>query len=162
MSWHEETSGPEEEERWTGRLFSFITSLILVCSSFLLLISHPPCHHFTLHRLSVCWQTFRHDRKRQLCFLCFLPPFVSLKSSFHSCSACFPLKKIGTKTTASAAAASNPTQKQGRRYIHRCKHGCQCVFLTGRMGSSCCDPLEVLLFYFGRAPFLPFTALPSS
>lgn len=37
MSWHEKISGAEEEEeRWTGRLFSFITSLIHVSSSFLL------------------------------------------------------------------------------------------------------------------------------
>lgn len=96
MSWHEETSGAEEEEeRWTGRLFSFITSLIHVCSSFLLLTSHPPCHCFILRRFSVCWQTFRRDMKRQLCLHLhsFLPPFVSLKSTFHSCSACFLLKK---------------------------------------------------------------------
>lgn len=85
MSWHEETSGAEEEEeRWTGRLFSFITSLIHVCSSFLLLTSHPPCHRFILRRFSVCWQTFRRDIKRQLCLHLhfFLPAFVSLKSSF--------------------------------------------------------------------------------
>lgn len=37
----------------------------------------------------------------------------------------------------------------------RRKHACLCVFLTGRMGTSCCDPLDVLLFYFGGAASLP-------
>lgn len=82
MSWHEETSGAEgEEERWTGRLFSFITSFIHVCSSVLLLTSHPPCHPFILRRFSVCWQTFRRDIKRQLCLhLHFFRPALSLWS----------------------------------------------------------------------------------
>lgn len=85
-----------------------------------------------------------------------LPPSFCLSEvKFPLLFSLFSPEKIGAKTTASAPAASNPAQKQGSRYIHRCKHGCQCVFLTGRMGSSCCDPLEVLLFILVELPSFP-------